>query len=30
LVVSAAAAFDVDVDLGVFVFSWFSVTNNSS
>jgi hypothetical protein len=30
LVVSAAAAFDVDVDLGVSVLSWFPVTNNSS
>ena len=29
-VVSAAAAFDVDVDLGVSVFNWFPVTNNSS
>jgi hypothetical protein len=30
LVVSAAAAFDVDVDLGVSVFSRFPVANNSS
>ena len=30
LVVSAAPAVDVDVDLGIFVFNWSPVTNNSS